>query len=550
VILSQAKSLSAHSDGRFYPVVERVDLAVAAMAIIVFALIEYTYQYRHILGEPDLYRVLVGLLDGAASGRWLNSPLHYDREFGFGYLAAIFHFVDPAVLTDPDRLIPIMNRVGLWALAPGLVCFWIAVRLAHGAMAATVALMVFSFSPMIVELGTSGHPSLPMFAFLSAAALCLFLPLRGWPAILAGTVGMLLLVAGFLSRGEIFLAFPWLVLTRIDTGSLRRFVISGLLRSVPPIGAIMVFLLLQHQFVTVQMGSTIGQYIFEYFTWATVPPGIVYMATGCGLATALLAGLAVLWLVISGLQRSNRAVLTALLGPLALVAVPMAFFLPNPMPTRHFMLTLAGFGIILGILASRRPALGRTTVYAGLAALVIANHVLAELVRPLLLRVNEAHSPYLPSQDIYQTTTHANIGWFWQRHAALIARRERWQALGDRISTSCDSHTLALTDEGPHLFTRLYASGVPVKANVFTLAGFFGIHGVRDGKDFIVMEKMNGWPDDAVATVLADPALNAYHLVEDPWTMSKYDRTPIPPNRAASFGCAPDSTTPPGAKPQ
>jgi hypothetical protein len=538
VILSQAKSLSAHSDGRFYPVVERVDLAVAAMAIIVFALIEYTYQYRHILGEPDLYRVLVGLLDGAASGRWLNSPLHYDREFGFGYLAAIFHFVDPAVLTDPDRLIPIMNRVGLWALAPGLVCFWIAVRLAHGAMAATVALMVFSFSPMIVELGTSGHPSLPMFAFLSAAALCLFLPLRGWPAILAGTVGMLLLVAGFLSRGEIFLAFPWLVLTRIDTGSLRRFVISGLLRSVPPIGAIMVFLLLQHQFVTVQMGSTIGQYIFEYFTWATVPPGIVYMAMGCGLATALLAGLAVLWLVISGLQRSNRAVLTALLGPLALVAVPMAFFLPNPMPTRHFMLTLAGFGIVIGILTVRRPALSRAAVYGGVAMLVIANHTLAELVRPLLLRVNDIHTPYLPTHDAYQTTTHTNIGWFWERHAALIARRERWQEFGNKISTSCESHTLVLSDEGPHIATRLYAAGLPVKAVPFQIAGFLGARMVRDGKAFIVLEKMNGWPADPAATVLADPTLTAYHLVQDPWTMSRYDLAPIPDDRAAKFGCA------------
>jgi hypothetical protein len=403
---------------------------------------------------------------------------------------------------------------------------------------------------MMIELGTSGHQALPMFAFLSAAALCLFLPLRGWPAVVAGIVGMLLLVAGFLSRGEIFLAFPWLVLSRIDTSSFRRFIISGLLRSLPPVGAIIAFLVLQRLAVTVKMGSEVGHYFFTFYTWATIPPGLVYMVVGCGLATAALGGLATLWLLISHLRATHRHDLAALLGPLALVIVPMAFFLPNPMPTRHFMLTLAGFGIILGILASRRPALGRTTVYAGLAALVIANHVLAELVRPLLLRVNEAHSPYLPSQDIYQTTTHANIGWFWQRHAALIARRERWQALGDRISTSCDSHTLALTDEGPHLFTRLYASGVPVKANVFTLAGFFGIHGVRDGKDFIVMEKMNGWPDDAVATVLADPALNAYHLVEDPWTMSKYDRTPIPPNRAASFGCAPDSTTPPGAKPQ
>jgi hypothetical protein len=334
------------------------------------------------------------------------------------------------------------------------------------------------------------------------------------------------------------------VLSRIDTSSFRRFITSGLLRSIAPIGAIIVFVALQRSFVGVQMGSTVGHYFFQFYTWASVPPGVVYMVVGCGLATAALGGLALLWLVISGLRR--HADLAKLLGPLALVIVPMAFFLPNPMPTRHFMLTLAGFGIVLGVAASRSP---RGVVYAGVAALVIANHALAELVRPLLLRVNDAHTPYLPSHDAYPTTTHANIGWFWQRHAALVARRERWQAFGDMISTSCDSHTFVLSDEGPHIATRLYAAGLPIKAEPFRLAGYFGVHAVRDSKDFIVMEKMNGWPDDPVATVLADPALSQYHLAQDPWTMSKYDRTPIPADRVATFGCAPAGGTPTAAAP-
>jgi hypothetical protein len=539
VTVSQTKSLPVHGVAASFPIARHIDLLVALVALAAFAIIEYTFQYRHVLGEPDLYRVLVGLLDGTMSGRGLSSPLHYDRAFGFGYLASIFYFVDPAILADPDRLVPILNQIGLWALVPGLLAFWVAVRLVHGALTATVALIVFAFSPMMVELGTSGHQVLPMFAFLSAAAVSLFLPLRGWQAALAGLVGMLLLVAGFLSRGEVFLAFPWLVLSRIDTSSFRRFITSGLLRSIPPIGAIILFLALQRMFVAVEVGTKVGNYFFDFYTWVTVPPGVVYLVVGCGLATAALGLLAAVWLVISRFRQSDGADLATLLGPLALLVVPMVFFLPNPMPTRHFMLTLAGFGIVLGIVASRRPVLGRATVYAGLATLVIANHALAELVRPLLLRANAAHTAYLPTNDAYPTTTHANIGWFWQRHAALIARRERWQAFGDKISTGCDAHTLVSTDEGSHIFSRLYAPGLPIKAEAFYIAGFRGIHGVREGKDFIVLEKMNGWPDDAVATVLADPALSQYRLAQDPMTMSIYDRTPVPASRAATFGCDP-----------
>jgi hypothetical protein len=103
-----------------------IDIAVAVAAVLIFGIIEYSFQYRDYLGESDLYRVLVGLMDGAESGRGLNSPMHYDREFGFGYLAAMYHFVDPAVLRDPDRLTPLMNEIGLWTLIPALVFFWTA----------------------------------------------------------------------------------------------------------------------------------------------------------------------------------------------------------------------------------------------------------------------------------------------------------------------------------------------------------------------------------------------------------------------------------------
>jgi hypothetical protein len=62
----------------------------------------------------------------------------------------------------------------------------------------------------------------------------LFLPLTGWKALLAAAAGAVLLLAGMTVRGELFLALPWIVLSRVDTKSIRTFVLSGLVRSIAP----------------------------------------------------------------------------------------------------------------------------------------------------------------------------------------------------------------------------------------------------------------------------------------------------------------------------
>ncbi|HXT77938.1 MAG TPA: hypothetical protein VN702_00095 [Acetobacteraceae bacterium] len=539
--MSHTLSAGAAADTALRAKSVSADVIAALICVALFAIIVYVFQYHGALGESDLYRVLVGLLDGADSHTWLASDLHYDRDFGFGYLAAIYAMADPATLQDPDRLMAVINSIGLWAILPGLVCFWIAVRLIHGALPATVALILFAFSPMMLELATSGHQSLPMFSFLCAAAVSMFWPATGWRAAALGVLAAALLLGGLTMRGEIFLAFPWLVLSRIDTRSFGRFLLSGILRSIPPVAAMVVFFILQRRLIHTAMGSTVGHYFFEFYTWREVPPGIVYMAVGCGFATAVIGFFAGLWLCLKR-QLVGRGVyamqLNELLAPIALVLVPFLFFAPNPMPTRHFMLTLAGLGILIGMVISRALTWRRPAVLAITVGLVFANHVLAELARPPLVRINEAHSPYIPVPEPYRFTTHANLGWFWQRHAALVNRRAQWDAFGEKIKTSCDPHTLIFSDEGEQLFSRLYAGGVPVQAERWQVGPFFGLKGVRQGKTFIILAKMNGWPDDAVAAVLADHALDDYRLAEDPLTMSKYDRTPIPADRAARFGCS------------
>src|SRR4051794_15555201 len=180
VCMSDSASLVAsriHDRGRAG---SPVDFIIAAVFVCIFGVVVHAFQYRGALGESDLYRVLVGLLDGAVSGRGIDSPLHYDRNFGFGYLAAFYALADPATLRDPDRLMGLMNQVGFWSMIPAQLCFWCAVSLIHGTRAGSIALIVFALGPMIPELATSGHQVIPMFGFLCAAAILMFLPVNGW----------------------------------------------------------------------------------------------------------------------------------------------------------------------------------------------------------------------------------------------------------------------------------------------------------------------------------------------------------------------------------
>ncbi|HEY0185513.1 MAG TPA: hypothetical protein VGC09_22145 [Rhodopila sp.] len=564
--MSYSTAMPAHKQRLAQSSFMSIDFILAALFIVIFGIVINAFRYHTELAESDLYRVLVGLMDGASSGKGLTTDMHYDRDFGFGYLSALFTFVDHATLTDPDRLAALMNQIGFWFMFPCLLFFWCAVRLVHGASAATVALIVFALGPMVPELATSGHMTIPMLAFLFAGATLLLLPATGWSAVLAAAGGLVLLLIGMTVRGELFLALPWIVLSRADTRSFGRFILSCLMRSIAPAMALVAFLVLQHR-VEAAAGTAVTQTVSTYFqesySWVTVVPGMMYMTVGCGFAVVAAAIVALLYLGWKVRTAPIQQGLPALFGPLALIVVPLLFFLPNPVPPRHFIMPLAGMAILIGMALTRSPAVSRAVAIGIALAIGVGNQVMAELARPTLLRVNEAHSPYLRVPTEYPTATHANLGWEWRRHAALLEKRDRWHAFGEKLLTTCDTHVIVLSDEVEQIFSRLYAGGTPVEAHRITIARDLGaspvnpamrqdVHvvlvgeganrltgmvGMRRGKTFIMLEKSHLWPGDAVATLMADPAYDQYKLIADPYTLSKFDKTPIPAERAPRFGC-------------
>jgi hypothetical protein len=517
-----------------------IDIIFAASFLLLFAVSVHAFQYRGVLGESDLYRVLNGMLDGAVTGSGLGSDLHYGRDFGFGYILALYALIPVEVLRDPDKLIPLINNLGFYSIILGLFFFWLSICLVHGSRAATVALALFAFSPMVLELATSGHQILIAFSFLSAAAACLFWPLAGWRVVLAAIAGAILLICGLCVRAEIFLALPYLVLTRLNLTSWHIFLRSVFANALSPTAAFIAYLALKH-YIASSPHSDNGRGFFEqFYHWSNVVPAIVYMSLGCGIATVLGAGVVVM--VIIRRVRSSAAddvkgTLEQLISPIALILVPFVFWVANPQPSRHFLLVLAGISILIGWAVSNLPTFRFVPALVTVLGLIVANQVLSEAVRPTLLRMNATRSPYHRPPEPHATFTHAPLGWIWQHHATLESRLLRWKAFGDMVATGCDANTVIFSDESEQIFSRLYAGGASVQSSVSDIHGFIAFGGTLGAHHFVFISKMTGWPKDAVATVLADSSFDNYQLYADPYLPSIYDKMTIPVSRLARFGC-------------
>ncbi|MGH6834365.1 MAG: hypothetical protein ACREC9_02225 [Methylocella sp.] len=517
------------------------DRICSAVILILFAVIVHAFQYRGVLGKPDLYRVIAGMMDGAETGSGLGSDLHYGREIGFGYILGLYALIPGEVLRNPDKLIPLINNLGFYSIILGLFFFWLSVCLVHGSRAAMVALALFAFSPMMLEQATSGHQILIAFFFLSAAAVCLFWPFAGWRAVLAPTAGTLLLICGLSVRAEIFLALPYLVLTRLNLTSWRTFLRSVMANAVAPTAAFIIFLILKFSIATFPQKIDFPGFFEYFYHWSNVVPGFAYMSLGCGIATVLVGAGVVVLVILRSVRPSVaddiKGTLEQLIGPIALILVPFVFWIANPAPSRHFVLVLAGISILIGWAVSNLPAFRFEPLLVGVLGLIVANQVLSEAVRPTLLLMHAARSPYRRPPEPHDTFTMAPVGWSWQHHAALEARLLQWKALGDMVATSCDTYTAIFSDQSEQIFSRLYAREASVRASVILIDGFLGLSGAHGARQYVFISKMTGWPKDAVAAVLADPSFDNYRLYADPYLPSIYDRTDIPPSRLARFGC-------------
>jgi hypothetical protein len=522
----------------------RFDILCAGLFFLIFIIYISIFQYHGVFGETDLFRAMIGVIDGAVTGTGYGSELHYGRDFSFGYYGALYAFIPNATLRDPGKLIKLINDIGYYSIIIGTFFFWLSVLLVYGARAAFAALALYAFSPLILEMGTWGHQMLLAMAFLWAAAACLFWPLAGWRAFLVATAGALLLICGLTMRAEIVLAFPYLVLARVKLTSFRAFVRSAAINAASPAVAFIAFLAVRHSiasFPRKAVETTRADAVIEqFFSWANVVQAPAYMALGAGIATVAAGAAAGIW----ALRRSVRprapddtTIREQLIGPASLILVPYAFWMFGPI-ARHFILAVAGFSILTGWAITKFSGPRFAPAFVSVLTLIAANQVLSEAVRPTLLRMNAARSVYRTPPEFLTTFTFAPLGLSWRHHAALDARWHKWNEVGDMVATSCEANTVIFSDNAEQLIARFFAAGGKQdRSNLFLVHGFNAYSGNLGAHHYVFIPKLTGYPKDAVAEVLADTGFDDYKLYADPILPSIYDKVAIPPARMARFGC-------------
>jgi hypothetical protein len=529
---------------RFGPQTSWIDFFIAALAMAIYVLWIDHFRYQGLLGEDDLYRVLVGLLDGARYGTYLASASQYGKAFSFGYIAALYRFADPRTLADPQRLIALINEIGFYAAAAGCFCFWLLAWLLYGLRSATVAVILFALSPMMLELGTSGHQILPAFAFFAAGSFCLMFPVRGVRAVLLAFLGSLLLLAALVTRAEIILALPFVVLARADFRSFPRFLKCAAQRSIAPALAVSAFLLLKRATVDSTPGTgRLGTFLEEFIRLKEIPVGVFVFTLSCGIVTTVVGLIAVLLMVRALSAAPSRSaqwskLMHSAIGPLLLILPALAFWIANPRPGRHFILCLAGVSLLAGWLIPRYLPARPLQVYALAMGVVLANQALGALTGPFILKYAPSKILALPG-NIRHLPRGLPTGSSWSYHRAFEAEQSRSTAFAKTLQGACDQKTLVLSLDATQIFSNLYAASTTWNAEKAALNRFPILTAQIAGRTVMVLSENEGWPRDAAADALADPAFRDFKLVRDPNNLSIYDQAMIPPYRIAHLDCAP-----------
>jgi hypothetical protein len=518
------------------------DFFFAALAMAAYVLWIYCFRYRGLLGEDDLYRVLVGLLDGARSGAYLAAESHYGKAFSFGYIATIYRFASAQTLSDPQRLIALINAIGFWSATAGCFCFWLLTWTLYGLRSATVALIAFALSPMMLELGTSGHPILPAFALFVAGSLCLLAPIGGARGISLAFVGSLLLLAALVTRAEVALALPFVVLVRADFGTWSRLLKSAGLRAAVVLLDLAAFLLLKWVYVDSTPGSAhLGSFLEQFIRFRDIPVGVFVFAFSCGVVTFIAGVVAIARSPRDGSSPSAQRVarLRSAAGPLLLIVPAFLFWIANPRPGHHFILCLAGISVSIGVAISRTFSARPLLAYALAFGIAVGNQAMGALAGPLILKYAPSKMLALPG-NIHHLPRGVPTGTSWSYHSAFVAEQLRTSAFAGSVQNPCDEKTLVLSLDATQIFSDLYTASDSWSAQEQHLGRFPFMEAQIQGRTVLVLSENEGWPRDAAADALADPAFSDYKLVRDPNNLSIYDRAAIPPDRTAQLGCLPN----------
>jgi hypothetical protein len=519
-----------------------------AVPVVLYALFVLPFVFHDVVGEPDLERTVMAIMYGASSGLHEAAGYHYGLEVSFGYYAAIYHLLPQSVLLDSSALIAAINFIGYGSavVAIGMLALYVA-RL-FGVAAAVVTCILFGFSPVFLDLGTSGHPQVPGMALTLLGAWLLTYAtesgLRRVLRILAGVAACAALTAALTMRGDFVLAFPFITLVAGDRElASRRAWLHGVAQRLAVLApAFAVFLVLQSYAFSSGPGGEAGfvaTFFATFYKTDTVPRGLMVVVLCTGVATML----AFLWLIC--LRAARALPLVNSVAILALALPSLAFWLPNSTPGRHLILVTLAVALTVALILTR-SARPHWAIPAA-ALLAVSNQAIAEVSHNTL----EQHYQWtFPLTTGRRATQSVPMGAFPLDHEAkqelfMLLRNE-----GRAFARTCSGNVLAFAEEPHYMMLSLVELDRSTRIRTVDVGGnkVIQVRGARCSVDFV--EKAAAWHRDALREFLETGYDAQWPIYFQESRRNPSDRTRVPEERlyciekAADGRCA--ITAPPG----
>lgn len=504
------------------------DSMLSVLAAICYAVLVGPFVYRGVVGETDLSEMVAAILLGHSTGMGIAAGMHYNYAVSFGYYYAIYTLIPDAVLADSQRLMTVLNVAG-WLSASGALLFLgLTLRRIFGAKVSFATTLLFAFSPMYLELGTSSHPMLPalMFLLIGHFAVTYAVDARTSPfgRFFAGTTAITFWGLTLCFREDFLFAFPFIALAdswsvgnegrkkwygfaiRLGCLCIALFVYWGIRRAV--VGG------------AVDNATNIRSFFEMFYIPANALKGIVVLLLGTGLAT--IVGLFLV--LVSDFYRDFRG--DRLLLVLSLALPTLAFWLPNSTPVRHLLLAILAFSLFISMHLSKRSW---RAIVAAVICLILGNQLLGELAYPV---VASRYPWSYPAVGARRSTYSVPLGAFYWDHRSNQRTFDVLQKEGRAIATQCKGNLLVVADQPYYIIMAIAESDS--SARVSTSYGperdVWHIRGTRC--NLVIVQKYKSWPKNVLPVFLTDPTYEGWPVYFQEITRGVPDSTQVPAERS------------------
>ncbi|NOT85089.1 MAG: hypothetical protein HOP02_10030 [Methylococcaceae bacterium] len=488
------------------------------------------FSYRYTLAEPDIVRMVAGIVYGGVTGDHIFAGYHYGLKFSFGFYEILYHLIPENLLIDPDYVAKVINDVGIVFAFIFAVGLSLMLNKLFDRGVPVFCAVGFLFSPVVLPFLASGHPLIGGCAFLFLGCwLVLVAGEKSQPATTALylTFAFAALTIGLCLRGEVVLAFPFIAAAYwVKSPKNQHNWLFGLAVGLVLTLAFGYFLYLQRPFIASEgraVSSVLG-FLSEYLLIGQMLKGVGIVVLAQGIVTAIL-----LLLAIALRVKDRNMNLPLVLVCLALSLPSLLFWVANPTPARHFIIAILGLYLLLGQLWIDKLNNVKAALFLS-AWLVFGNQAIAELGH--LIIVNSFHWSNSYGAD-RKASQKFPLGFFPLDQQANKAAEDALRAEAVQVVAAKPQRLIILADSEFYLVARLLADDTSLRL-LRSKIGNFPVLLLKNTyrQIYIVSEKYLYWPRDVLAEILERPEVVDYAIYVQPATVTKYDKVSVPKQRA------------------